>query len=312
MKRTSNYQRTLKSPVEFIGVGIHSGKQALMRVLPARPGTGIVFVRTDLDGRPGIPALHRYVVNTQLATTLGIGKVTLSTVEHVLAALQGLMIDNAIIEVNGPEVPVMDGSALPFVKEFQRVGMDLQLQLRPKLVIRKKVEVKMGEKWALASPSPGLEIHASIDFDHPVIGYQEFTYVDGLTPFAELAAARTFGMLRDIENLKRMGLARGGSLENAVVLNDAFILNPEGLRSPDEFVKHKILDALGDFRLSGFSIQGKFRLHRAGHDVHCQLLQAILRDPTAFEIVGATQPTKAQEFADLISSGATSGFAASY
>jgi len=164
----------------------------------------------------------------------------------------------------------------------------LQLQSRPYLALRRRVELKMGEKWAVAEPSSRLEIHASIEWDHPSIGYQEFQYSEGKTPFSELASARTFGFLRDVEALKRMGLARGGSLETAVVLDDALVLNPEGLRFPDEFVRHKVLDALGDFKLAGISLCAYVRLHRAGHDLHSQLLAAIFRDPDNFELIDSS------------------------
>jgi UDP-3-O-[3-hydroxymyristoyl] N-acetylglucosamine deacetylase len=282
-------QRTLKDSVSLTGIGIHSGKPATLKLRPARSNAGIRFVRTDLEGSPEIAAHYKNVINTQMATTIGRGKICVSTVEHVLAALQGMGVDNAIIEVIGPEVPIMDGSSGAFCEAIQQVGITLQNQSRPVLALRRKVELKLAEKWAVAEPSSRLEIHGSIDWDHPSIGYQEFHYTEGKTDFAELSRARTFGFLKEVEALKRMGLARGGSLENAVVLDDALVLNPDGLRFADEFVRHKILDALGDFKLAGIQIQAYFRLHRAGHDLHSQLLAAIFKDPDNFEIIDDSQ-----------------------
>lgn len=282
-------QRTLKTEFSIAGVGVHSGQMIQLKVKPAKANQGIVFVRTDLEGTPHIPALHRNVVCTRLATTLGLGKATVSTVEHILAAFYGLGIDNATIEVNGAEVPIMDGSSRVFCEAIRAAGTELQCQTRRVLALRKKVEVKLGEKWAVAEPSSGFQIFGSIDWDHPSIGYQEFFYQEGKTPFEELAGARTFGFLKDIEALQKAGLARGGSLDNAIVLNEALILNPEGLRYPNEFVRHKILDALGDFMLAGVHLQGLVRLHRAGHDLHCQLLTEILKNPANYELLPADQ-----------------------
>jgi UDP-3-O-[3-hydroxymyristoyl] N-acetylglucosamine deacetylase len=285
-------QKTLKDSVTLEGIGIHSGKPARLTMRPSAPGTGVRFVRTDLAGQPEIAATHANVISTQMATTLGQNgqkKVTIGTVEHVLAALQGLGVDNCVVEVNGPEVPIMDGSSGAFCEAIRGVGLQVQRRQRPVLALRRKVEVKVGEKWAVAEPSAKLEIHGSIDWDHPSIGYQEFHFVEGKTDFTELAHARTFGFLHEVEALQRAGLARGGSLANAVVLDHALVLNPEGLRFPDEFVRHKVLDALGDFKLAGIQIQAYFRLHRAGHDLHSQLLAAILKDPDNYEIIDGSE-----------------------
>jgi len=282
-------QRTLKSEVSLSGVGLHSGKPTRVTLKPCSPNRGVTFVRTDLPGSPEIAAHYKNIVSTQLATTLGCGNATISTVEHVLASFQGLGIDNGIIEVDGPEVPIMDGSSALFCKAISSVGIESQLQVRPYLALRRKVELKLAEKWAVAEPASRLEIHGSIDWDHPSIGYQEFHYHEGQTAFEDLASARTFGFLRDVEALKKMGLARGGSLENAVVLDHALVLNPEGLRFPDEFVRHKVLDALGDFKLAGIAIQAYVRLHRAGHDLHSQLIAEIFRNPDNFEIIDGSE-----------------------
>ena len=284
-----NLQRTLRSEVLISGVGVHTGLQIQLKIRPALVNAGIVFMRTDLEGCPSIPATYKNIVCTRLATTLGVGQATVSTVEHILAAFYGMGIDNAIVEVSGPEVPILDGSAAPFCKAIREAGIEIQYQQRRVLSLRRKVEIKIGEKWAVAEPSSGLEIFGSIDWDHPSIGYQEFHYKEGKTSFDDLASARTFGFLKEIEALKKMGLARGGSLDNAIVLDDALILNPGGLRSPDEFVKHKVLDALGDFKLAGFSIQAYIRLHRAGHDLHSQLLAEILKNPNNYEIISGRE-----------------------
>ena len=279
------FQRTLKSPVTLFGIGLHSGKSTSVVLKPARPHFGIRFIRTDLAGAPQIAAHYKNVISTQLATSLGSGSASVSTVEHVLSALQGAGIDNALIEVSGSEVPIMDGSAAPFYNAILAAGFTVQGQPRSFLSLRRKVEVKYADKFAVAEPSSRLEIMGSIDWNHPAIGYQEFHYVEGRSSFSELASARTFCMLKDVEAMKRKGLAQGGSLENAVVLDDTGVLNSDGLRMQDEFVRHKILDALGDFKLAGIPMRGYFRLHRAGHDLHRQLLNAIFRDPDNFEII---------------------------
>jgi UDP-3-O-[3-hydroxymyristoyl] N-acetylglucosamine deacetylase len=280
-----NLQRTLKREVVLTGIGIHSGKPTRVVLKPARPNRGIVFVRRDLQGCPEIPAHYSNVISTQLATTLGFGQATISTVEHLLAALQCASVDNAVVEVDGPEVPIMDGSSSHFYDAIVSVGLESQLQVRSYLALRKKVELKLGEKWAVAEPASGLEIRGSIEWDHPAIGYQEFYYREGFTSCDEMMRARTFGFVWEVEGLKKMGLAQGASMENAVALNHAAVLNPEGLRCPDEFVKHKVLDALGDFKLAGIAIRASIRLHRAGHDLHYQLLKEIFRDASHYEIV---------------------------
>jgi len=280
-----NFQRTLNGKVALSGIALHSGKTVQLNLIPANPNHGITFVRTDLRGRPSISAHYKHVVNTQLATVLGQGDVRVSTVEHLLAAFQMVGLDNVIVEVDGPEIPILDGSSILFCQAIEAMGLQTQLQTRPYLQLRRRIELKIAEKWAVAEPSSRLEIHETVEWDHPVIGFQEFHYVEGKTSYQELASARTFGFLRDVENLKRMGLARGGSLDNAVVLDDSSVLNPAGLRYPDEFVRHKVLDALGDFKLAGIDIHAYVRLHRAGHDLHSQLLAAIFKDPDNFEII---------------------------
>lgn len=279
-------QRTLQDFITVEGIGVHSGAPARMTLKPSRPGSGIHFIRTDLPGAPRISAHYSRVVNTQMATTLAEGTASVSTVEHVLAALMGVGIDNALIEVSGPEVPIMDGSSAPFFEALGAAGVLKQLERRPVIRLKRRMELKIQEKWAVIEPAERFEVHGSIEWDHPAIGHQEFHYVQGETDFALLASARTFGFLKEVEYLRSKGLARGGSFNNAVVLDDGGVLNPGGLRFSDEFVRHKILDALGDFKLAGCEILGKFRLHRAGHDVHHQILKQIFSDPNHYEVVG--------------------------
>jgi len=282
------FQRTIKEPVSLTGVGLHSGKDVHLTIRPGRPGRGIVLVRTDLEDAPEITAHYENVVSTQMATTLGKGQATVSTVEHLLAAFHGTGVDNAIVEVDGPEVPVMDGSAAAFCEAVLQVGVESQLQSKSFLAIRKRVEVTVGEKWAVVEPASRFEVSASIKWDHPSIGYQEYSYTEAKTKFAEVAGARTFGFLKDLDVLKKMGLACGGSLDNAVVLDDSQVLNAEGLRFEDEFVRHKVLDAIGDLKLAGHPILGHFQFHRAGHEIHRQLLNAIFQDASNYELIDMT------------------------
>lgn len=286
-----NFQRTIKKPVTLKGIGLHLGKEAAVTLRPAGVNQGILFQRLDLAASLPIEANFRNVVNTQMATTLGKAQVTVSTIEHLMAALHGFGIDNLLVEVQGPEVPILDGSSAPFCTALKAAGIQTQSAPRTALAIKRRVEVKLAEKWAVVEPASRLEVHASIDWDHPSIGFQEFHYVEGKTSFEEIAAARTFGFLRDVEALKKMGLILGGSLENAVVLDSALVLNPEGLRYPDEFVRHKALDALGDFKLAGIQVNGSFKLHRAGHDLHRSILAEVFKDPANYEIIEAATET---------------------
>ncbi len=287
-------QHTLKSVINIEGIGLHSGEKVNLSLKPAEVDRGIVFIRSDLAGSPEIPAVFENVINTRLATTLGQGKASISTIEHLVAAIQGLGIDNILCEVDGAEIPILDGSAMGFCEAIKSTGIQTQLRPRKILKIKKRVELKIDEKWAVVEPSDQLELHATIEWDHPMIGFQVFRYNEMDNGFLEVAGARTFGFLKDVEGLRRMGLAQGGSLDNAVVLDEYRILNSEGLRYPDEFVRHKVLDSIGDLRLSGFTIHGRFQLHRSGHDLHYQLLREIFSQPQNFEIVelGATETHK--------------------
>jgi UDP-3-O-[3-hydroxymyristoyl] N-acetylglucosamine deacetylase len=288
MAESSFNQRTLKQPVSCHGVGLHSGAPVSLTLLPAPANHGVVFVRTDLPRGVDIPALAANVVDTELATTLGRDDVRVGTVEHLLAALAGLGVDNARIELDGPEVPIMDGSAAPFAYLVKSAGVRVLSEPKSFLVIKKSVTVADGDKEATLSPSTRFRIDCTIDFNHPLISDQALSFEFSDRNFSrEIARARTFGFLRDVEKLKAAGLARGGSLENAIVVDDFSILNPDGLRFPDEFVRHKLLDAIGDVSLFGLPVLGHLRAFKTGHALNQKLVQRVLADPGAHMVVRA-------------------------
>ena len=283
-------QRTIAEKIEFVGIGLHSGLEVRMEIFPAPADSGIVFVRSDLSPGVEIPARPEFVVDTQLATTLGREvngqRVTIATVEHLLAALTGLGIDNLMIHVDGPELPVMDGSAAPFVKLILDAGIEEVRGPKRVMVIRKEVTVQDGEKLAKIAPGPGYEITCSLDFDHPLISTKPFVFNFSERNFRnDLCGARTFGFAQDVELLRQNGLALGGSLDNAVVIDGFEIMNPEGLRYADEFVRHKILDVIGDLSLIGMPVIGKVTMHCSGHAMNARLVNAVLSDSRAYEIV---------------------------
>ena len=288
MPSASFNQRTLSGPIGCNGVGLHSGASVNITLLPAPADHGIVFVRTDLPRRTEIPAVARYVVNTELATTLGRDGSEVATVEHLLAAMSGLGIDNARIELDGPEVPIMDGSAAPFAYLIRSAGVRVLDAPKSFVVIKKRVSVRESEKTASLDPCDRFKISCRIDFRHPLISNQAFQMEFSDRTFArEIARARTFGFLRDVETLKREGLARGGSLENAIVVDEFSILNPDGLRFPDEFVRHKVLDAMGDVALFGCPVIGHLRVHKSGHALNHRLVEKVLSDPASFVVARA-------------------------
>lgn len=283
-------QRTLRTQVSCTGIGLHSGAKITLTLHPAPAGSGIVFVRTDLSPAVEIPALAENVVDTTLATSIGKGGARVGTIEHLMAALSGLGIDNCRVELDGPEVPIMDGSAAPFVYLIQSAGIELQREMKRFLVIRKPVVVQDGEKEAKFLPAPQLSISFTIDFDHPLISNQAFR-MDFSDRFfhREIARARTFGLYEEVETMKKMGLAKGGSLENAIVVDDFSILNPDGLRFPDEFVRHKILDSIGDISLVGMPVIGHLVAYKSGHALNHKLVTEVLADASAYEIIEAEQ-----------------------
>jgi len=281
-------QRTLKNAIRATGVGLHSGNKVYLTLRPAAADTGIVFRRVDLPQLVEIRACPKNVGDTRLSTTLVKGGVGISTVEHLLSAFAGLGIDNAYVEVSAPEVPIMDGSAGPFVFLIQSVGIEEQNQPKRFIRIKRRVAVEDGDKLAVLEPYKGFKVDFSIDFDHPafVSRVQEASVDLSMTSFVrEVSRARTFGFLRDIEALRQSNLALGGSMDNAVVVDDYRVLNEDGLRYEDEFVKHKILDAIGDLYLLGHSLIGTFRGHKSGHALNNCLLRALMADTTAWEQV---------------------------
>jgi UDP-3-O-[3-hydroxymyristoyl] N-acetylglucosamine deacetylase len=282
-------QRTLRHAASCRGVGLHSGNPVAMRLLPAPADTGIAFVRVDLPGRPVIPARAENVVETALATTLGVGQARVGTVEHLLSALAGLGVDNVRVELDGPEVPILDGSAAPFADLISQAGLRTQSVAKRFVIIRKAVRVTDGDKFAQIAPSKSFRIDCTIDFKHPLISDQSFCLEFSEGTYArEIARARTFGFLRDVEKLKAMGLARGGSLANAIVVDDFSILNPEGLRYADEFVRHKLLDTIGDISLLGMPMLGHLTVFKSGHALNNRLVRAVAADASAYDVVRAS------------------------
>lgn len=279
-------QTTLKRKVSLKGVGLHSGELVRCVICPAPANTGIVFVRTDLKRAPQIAADISKVVRTDMSTTLGNADgVIVATVEHLMAALYGMGITNAVVEVDGPEIPIMDGSSREFAEAFADAGIRTFSTAYKVLRLRKSVAVHAGDKHVIAKPSSKLQIKGKISFKHQVIGEQVYQFKNGKSFREEIAAARTFGFLREVEYLHKKGLARGGSLENAVVLDERKVLNPEGLRFNDEFVRHKVLDALGDFALLGLGLLADVEIFKAGHELHTGFIKKILEDVSNYEIV---------------------------
>ena len=281
-------QRTLKNTINATGVGMHSGEKVYLTMIPAPVDTGIVFRRVDLDPVVEIPARPEFVGDTVMSTNLVRDGVKVSTVEHLLSAIAGLGIDNAYINLSAPEVPIMDGSASPFVFLIQSAGIQEQAKAKRFIRIKKSVTVEQDGKRATLKPFNGFKMNFEIEFDHPAICNTNcFASVDlSSTSFVrEISRARTFGFMKDIERLRAANLALGGSLENAVVLDEYKIMNAEGLRYEDEFVKHKILDAIGDIFLLGNSVVGEFTGFKSGHALNHQLVCAVLADQEAWELV---------------------------
>jgi UDP-3-O-[3-hydroxymyristoyl] N-acetylglucosamine deacetylase len=280
--------RTLKNSIRATGVGLHSGKKVLMTLRPAPPDTGIVFRRTDLPQPVDIRAHALNVGDTMLGTSLVNGDVRVSTVEHLLSAFAGLGIDNAIVELTASEVPIMDGSAGPFVFLLQSAGIEEQDAPKRFVRIKKRLRVEDGEKWAQFDPFDGFKVNFEIEFDHPIFKRraQKASMDFSTTSFMkEVSRARTFGFMRDLEMMRARNLALGGNLDNAIVLDEYGILNEDGLRYEDEFVKHKILDAIGDLYLLGHSLIGEFSGYKSGHALNNQLARKLLADDTAWEEV---------------------------
>ncbi|MBN7795384.1 UDP-3-O-acyl-N-acetylglucosamine deacetylase [Parahaliea mediterranea] len=281
-------QRTLRNAIKATGVGLHTGEKVYLTLNPAPVDTGIVFRRVDLDPVVEIPARAENVGDTTLSTSLMAGGERVSTVEHLLSAMAGLGIDNAYVDVSAPEVPIMDGSAGPFVFLIQSAGIEEQNAAKKFIRIKRPVTVEDGDKTASFLPFDGFKVSFSIEFDHPVFhdraAHAEIDFSS--TSFVkEVSRARTFGFMHEIEYLRSKGLARGGSVDNAIVVDEYRILNQDGLRYDDEFVKHKILDAIGDVYLLGHSLIGEFRAHKSGHALNNTSLRALIAQPDAWEMV---------------------------
>jgi len=289
-------QRTLKNSIKATGVGLHTGTKIFMTLKPAPPDTGIVFRRVDLAVPVDIPAFAENVGETRLGTTLINGDVKVSTVEHLLSAFAGLGIDNAIVEVSAAEVPIMDGSAGPFVFLLQSAGIAEQAAPKRFVRVKRSVEVRQGDKWARFDPYDGFKVNFEIEFDHPIFKrHSQKASMDFSTTtyLKEVSRARTFGFMRDLETMRKHNLALGGNLDNAIVLDDTKVMNEEGLRYEDEFVKHKILDAIGDLYLLGHSLIGEFTGFKSGHDLNNKLLRELLKDRSAWEELTFERPEQA-------------------
>ncbi len=289
-------QRTLKNVIRATGVGLHTGDKVYMTLRPAAANTGIVFRRTDLAVPVDIPSRCENVGDTRLSTTLVKGEARVSTVEHLLSAMAGLGIDNAYVDLSAPEVPIMDGSAGPFVFLLQSAGIEEQNAPKRFIRIKKSLRVEDGDKWCRFEPFDGFKVGFSIEFRHPIFSSRTSTAeIDfSTTSFVkEVSRARTFGFMRDIEMLRERNLALGGSMDNAIVLDDYRVLNEDGLRYEDEFVKHKILDAIGDLYLLGHSLIGAFFGHKSGHELNNRLLRTLMADADAWEEVYFDDPASA-------------------
>ncbi len=285
MSKVQAKQHTIKNSVSLSGVGLHSGQPATISLMPAKINTGIVFRRTDLSPIKDIKICHDKMSESPLCSKLVEDGVSVQTVEHLLSALAGKEIDNIIVELDGDEIPVMDGSASPFVFLFEAAGIIEQNARRHMLKIKKTVRIEEGDKFVELSPCDHYRLEVSIDFDHPSIHQQKMDFDFSSSAYSkQISRARTFGMADQLEQMHQQGLALGASLNNAVGLSKEGVMNQEGLRAPDEFVRHKLLDAIGDLYVAG-PIQGRYHAHKASHAMNNRLLRVLLADPSAWERV---------------------------
>jgi UDP-3-O-[3-hydroxymyristoyl] N-acetylglucosamine deacetylase len=292
-------QRTLKNLIRATGVGLHTGEKVHLTLRPAAPNTGIVFRRIDLPVPVEIKASPYAVRDTRLSSCLEQDGVRVSTVEHLMSALAGLGIDNLYVDLTGPEVPIMDGSAGPFVFLLQSAGLEEQKAPKTFIRVMKTVEVREGDKWVRFEPHNGFRLDLSIDFDHPVLERsRQHVCVDFSTTsyVREVSRARTFGFMQDVEAMREQGLALGGSLDNAVVMDDYRVLNSDGLRYEDEFVKHKVLDAIGDLYLLGHPLIGAFSGYKSGHALNNMLLRRLVGEPHAWQYISFERTEDAPAF----------------
>ena len=291
-------QRTLSSKIRASGVGLHTGKKISLTLKPAPSNSGIVFKRTDIESAP-IKASLENVFDTRLSTSLSNNEIKISTVEHLLSALAGIGIYNAIIELDGPEVPIMDGSARPFVFMIQSAGIQEQSEAKKFIKIKKTIEVKQDEKWAKIEPFDGFKVAFTIDFDHPAFSEtSQSSEIDfsSVSYLSQVSRARTFGFAKDIELLRKNNLALGGSVNNAIVIDDYKVVNEEGVRFQDEFVKHKILDAIGDLYLLGHGLIGSFSAYKSGHHLNNLLLRELVNNVHAWEEVSIENDSESPIF----------------
>lgn len=279
-------QKTIRSRTKVEGLGLHSGKPCTLTFVPSPPGSGVCFVRRDLPGVPALKVSAQNVTATGYATTLGNETFSVATVEHCLSALSALRIDNLMIELDGPEIPITDGSATHFLKALQKVGMIEQDFPRQYFMATEPFHYQEGDKQASLFPYQGLRVTVTIDFPHPAIGKQKLDLdVNEYSFEREISKARTFGFLSDVEVLQKQGLAKGASLDNAIGLDERSVVNPEGLRWPDEFVRHKALDALGDLVTLGAPLMGHLVLYKAGHDLMNKFVRALIRHKNAYRVI---------------------------
>jgi len=282
-------QRTVAKKVKITGIGLHSGRKVSLTLYPAEADFGIQFRRTDIKNAPIIKADAQTVGATENATTLGSGTNVVHTVEHLLSVLYGIGVNNVYCEIDGPEVPIMDGSGASFVFILKETGIANLNKSKKFLLVLETISVQVGDKWAKIEPHSKLAVDSTIVFAHPMIKTQRIEFDYTCEDFiSNISRARTFGMLKDVDMLKRKGLIKGGSLDNAVVLDDFNVMNREGLRFADEFVRHKILDTIGDISLLGYEIAGKITTFKSGHNLHNLLCRKLLETPTAYEIVSAS------------------------
>ena len=281
-------QRTLKKAISATGVGLHNGEKVTLTLRPAAPNTGIIFTRVDLPQPNQIAATAQAVHDTRLCSALEANGARVATVEHIMSALAGLGIDNIYIDVNAPEIPIMDGSSGPFVFLLQEAGIAEQAAAKKFIRIKKTIEVREADKWVRFEPYHGYKIDFTIAFNHPVFEHSSCNVkIDFATDsyIKEISRARTFGFMHEVEYLRSNGLARGGSLDNAIVLDEYRVINADGLRYDDEFVKHKVLDAIGDLYMLGHPILGAFYAYKSGHALNNQLIRALMQDEAAWEYV---------------------------
>lgn len=289
-------QRTLKNTVRATGIGLHTGEKVFMTLRPAAPDTGIVFRRTDLPSPVDIQAHPENVGDTRLSSSLEQNGAKVSTVEHLMAALAGLGIDNIYIDLSSAEVPIMDGSASPFVFLLQSAGVEEQNAAKKYIRITRPVEVHDGDKWVRFEPYNGFRLNFSIEFDHPVFEHSSQTITLDLAQASfvkDISRARTFGFMQDVETLRTHGLALGGSMDNAIVMDEYRVLNSDGLRYEDEFVKHKVLDAIGDLYILGHPVIGAFTAHKSGHALNNKLCRALLASAESWEYASFEKASEA-------------------